>query len=173
MISSTGVAGSMTRAAGIWQTSMSAVRVTGRYADALQLLSINAIRTKSGSDSLGGFAPGGGLADAAEIASTYSRELDAAGRANPGSSDANQRHIAQYNTIMAHRGSFPPGGFYLHTELGDGASITTYVPPVGETARPPASSKISITVASIVANIQTAAGGVAVASLQAAYAEWS
>jgi hypothetical protein len=169
MISSAGIAGRMAQAAGTWQASMSAVRATGRYADALQLLSINAIWKRSGSDSLGGFAPGGGPADAAAIASTYSRELDAAGRANPGSSDANQRHIAQYNTIIAHRGSFPPGGFYLHTELGDGASITTYVPPVGETARPPAPSKISITVA----NIQTAAGGVAVASLQAAYAEWS
>jgi hypothetical protein len=180
MISSTGIAGSMTTTRffdtlpTLSQTGIMAGRVAGRYAAALQLLSINTIWTSSGSmvATEGPFArQAAGVPDGAAIAATYDKELKDASRS--GSSGANQRHIAQFNTIMAHREAFPPGEFYLHTELGDGASITTRIPPAGAATRPPAPSKISITVASIFANLQTAAGGVATASLQAVYAEWS
>ncbi len=57
-----------------------------------------------------------------------------------GFSGEGQAHTAQYNaahialveTIMANRERFPEEGFAIHTELGDGASITTYITPIGE-----------------------------------------
>lgn len=42
--------------------------------------------------------------------------------------------VAMYETIVANRGKFPPGEFYIHTELPDGASITTFIPAAGAPA---------------------------------------
>lgn len=39
-----------------------------------------------------------------------------------------------HETIVANRGKFPPGEFYIHTELPDGASIATFIPAVGAAA---------------------------------------
>ena len=40
----------------------------------------------------------------------------------------NVRHIALVETITANRGDFPPEEFTIHTDLPDGASITTTIP---------------------------------------------
>ena len=46
----------------------------------------------------------------------------------------NARHIALYETIVANRDKFPPGEFYIHTELPGGGSITTLIPAIGAPA---------------------------------------
>lgn len=46
----------------------------------------------------------------------------------PPTFDANSRHIATYETIIANRDAFPPGEFAIHTELPGGGSITTFIP---------------------------------------------
>ena len=46
----------------------------------------------------------------------------------------NARHIALYETIVANRDKFPPGEFYIHTELPGGGSITTFIAAIGAPA---------------------------------------
>jgi hypothetical protein len=46
----------------------------------------------------------------------------------------NARHIALYETIVANREKFPPGEFYIHTELPGGGSITTFISAIGAPA---------------------------------------
>lgn len=38
----------------------------------------------------------------------------------------NARHIALAEVIQSNRGAFPSGAFSIHTELPDGASVTTF-----------------------------------------------
>ncbi|MGE0025305.1 MAG: hypothetical protein AB7S70_16920 [Hyphomicrobium sp.] len=72
------------------------------------------------------------------LGATYTAELargNADGSAAPaGVAARSVAHNALYATIMAHRASFPPDRFAILTDLGNGASITTEVPPAA--ARP-------------------------------------
>lgn len=73
------------------------------------------------------------FADDADLAAQFKTAAREAGKL-PGIHPDNARHIAMYETIVANRGKFPPGEFYIHTELPDGASITTFIPAAGAPA---------------------------------------
>ncbi|MDH4981603.1 hypothetical protein [Hyphomicrobium sp. D-2] len=42
--------------------------------------------------------------------------------------DENSRHLAMVEVIYANRSAFPPGEFAIHTQMPDGASITSFIP---------------------------------------------
>ena len=46
----------------------------------------------------------------------------------------NQAHTALVETIVSNRSSFPAAGFSIHTDLGDGTSVTTAIPPANGSA---------------------------------------
>lgn len=68
-----------------------------------------------------------------DLAAQFAARMKEAGGAS-GIHPDNARHNALAETIFANRGQFPPGEFYIRTELPDGASITTYIPAIGAPA---------------------------------------
>lgn len=78
----------------------------------------------------------------------YERALEQAWRDHPprmtekglqGMSAENAQHIALSEVIRQNRAKFPPQGFVITTQLGDGASISTIVPALGAPRPSPAS----------------------------------
>ena len=75
------------------------------------------------------FTPNGELQKA--FSSRYDVAMDSAAKEYSGGIHPdNARHIALVDTITANRESFPPEEFTVHTDLPDGASITTTIPSV-------------------------------------------
>ena len=119
---------------------------------------------RSGPSAISGAAED--VAALAKIATDYRRNQDVA-RSTPDISDANARHIAQYETIVANRSSFPPEEFYIHTELGGGASVTTTIPAIGKSNESTSAPSDAIVFAA------RSASGVPASQLYAAYSEWN
>ena len=145
--------------------SSQSLQFVSRYGVALAILGIDSaiVPKTSGVDGGGGSPMPGNLV---KIARDFESQL-AIAKKQPGISDANARHNAQYETIMANRADFPPSEFYIHTELGDGASVTTTIPAIGTApADSWAPSREIVTAARL-------AAGVPMASVVAAYAEWN
>lgn len=136
-----------------------------RYGPALSLIGASTASAAHFSIPGAGGREPPGAAELHKIATDYDAAF-AAARARDGTSDANARHVAQFETIMANRSSFPPGEFVLHTELDGGASLTTTVPAAGVSplgiAAPPAGL--------VLGGLEGAGVSLSVAS--AAYAEW-
>lgn len=147
--------------------------LSGRHAVALSLLGFASARAGQGESwQLPASSAAGGDPALAGLAADF-RAHYASAKEKDGMSDANARHIAGYETIMANRSSFPPGPFYIHTDLGDGASITTLVPGIGgqAPAEPPSQPRFQLT---SVPPMETSPGPtVDMASVAAAYAEWA
>lgn len=63
-----------------------------------------------------------------QYSSVFNGWMSAAAAANAKLSPDNARHNALVDVIMAHRYAFPLEEFTVHTDLPDGASITTIIP---------------------------------------------
>lgn len=83
---------------------------------------------------IGGDAVGAQVRDVfagnADFQKQFADEYDRALQENPGISSANAAHIATVGVVTKNRGSFPPGGFAIHTDLPGGGSITSLIQPV-------------------------------------------
>lgn len=55
----------------------------------------------------------------AHVAIFFDRLLEAIKRENPDMPEANARHIAQTETIIANSGIFPPSALFLYPEIGE------------------------------------------------------
>lgn len=59
----------------------------------------------------------------------FVEEYDRIRKEHSGMTDANAAHNAAVEVITKNRGSFPAGGFTIHTDLPGGGSITTLIQP--------------------------------------------
>lgn len=98
------------------------------------------------------------FAGSADLQKQFAEEYDRIRKEHPGITDANAAHNATVGVITNNRGSFPPGGFAVHTDLPGGGSITTLIQPASPSAP-------RLTFGSETAAIKTAAAEAAKADL--------
>jgi hypothetical protein len=65
-----------------------------------------------------------------ELGRLFASRTTQAAQSTPGISSDNAKHIALVETILQNRDKFPPQSFSIRTDLGDGASIDTFIPPL-------------------------------------------
>jgi hypothetical protein len=147
-------------------------QLAGRQAAALAVLGISDVLSARGTVSIAASPDSAAPAALRGLAADFRGALADARERHPGISSAHARHIAQAETIFANRGMFPPQGFHIHTDLGDGASITSHIPPVARVPEP-AAVKFSQAASGLVAEMGGIRSAVSTAQLQALYAEWA
>jgi hypothetical protein len=70
-----------------------------------------------------------------ELSRAFGARLDAEFRDHPQIGSDNTKHLALVETILKYRDQFPPEGFSIRTDLGDGASIDTVIPSLADSRK--------------------------------------
>lgn len=151
-------------AAGSWQS-------LGRYGGALRALGIGGVVETAPSRAPRPAEGGAGTAhDPNRLAQFFDGALKAARADNPAMAEADARHVARHETIMANRGDFPPEALRLRTELAGGGAIVTDIPAARKPATP---APPPVAMSTPVALAGDGGARATAAAVAAAYAEWS